>query len=54
MLPGCVSFGNTINEAKRMALEAIELYIESLAAHQEEIPTEERTFEMRVLLEQHA
>ncbi|TVR51763.1 MAG: type II toxin-antitoxin system HicB family antitoxin [Spirochaetaceae bacterium] len=54
MLPGCVSFGNTITEAKRMAVEAIELYIESLAAHQEEIPTEEHTFETTVFLEQHA
>jgi len=54
MLPGCITYGDTIVEAKQMALEAIELYIESLVAHNEEIPTEDRTFETTVLLEQHA
>ena len=39
-LPGCVSYGETIEEAKLMAKEAIELYLESLSAHQEEIPKE--------------
>jgi len=33
MLPGCVTFGKNLGEAKRMAREAIELYIESLVAH---------------------
>ena len=37
-LPGCVTFGETLEESLSMALEAIELYIESLAAHGEEIP----------------
>jgi len=54
MLPGCVTFGDTIEEAKKMAKEAIELYIESLVAHNEEIPTEEHTFETTIMLEQHA
>ena len=36
-LPGCVTFGETLEEAKVMAREAIELYIESLQAHREEI-----------------
>ncbi len=54
MLPGCVTFGDTIEEAKKMAKEAIELYIESLVAHSEEIPTEEHTFETTILLEKHA
>ena len=54
MLPGCVTFGETINEAKTMAKEAIELYIESLIEHGEEIPTEENTFEYTVMLEKHA
>ena len=36
-LPGCVTFGETLEEAKVMAREAIELYIESLQAHGEEI-----------------
>ncbi len=54
MLPGCVTFGDTIEEAKKMAKEAIGLYIESLVAHNEEIPTEEHTFETTIMLEQHA
>ena len=37
-LPGCVSFGETLEEAEEMAKEAIELYIESLQAHGEEAP----------------
>ena len=37
-LPGCVTYGETISEAIAMAKEAIELYLESLRAHGEEIP----------------
>ena len=37
-LPGCVTYGVDITEAIAMAREAIELYIESLVAHGEEIP----------------
>ena len=29
-LPGCITYGDTIEEAIKMAKEAIELYIESL------------------------
>nr|WP_302476252.1 type II toxin-antitoxin system HicB family antitoxin [Methanocella conradii] len=36
----CVTHGKTLEEANKMAKEAIELYIESLKAHGEEIPTE--------------
>jgi len=53
-LPGCVTYGDTIEEAIKMAKEAIELYIESLKAHGEEIPTEERTLEYTVAVETHA
>jgi len=34
-LPGCVTYGDTVEEAIEMAKEAIELYIESLKAHGE-------------------
>jgi len=44
-LPGCITFGDTIEEAIEEAKEAIELYIESLKAHGEEIPTEENVLE---------
>ena len=32
-LPGCVTYGEDIEDAIKMAKEAIELYIESLRAH---------------------
>ena len=44
MLPGCVSYGKNLEEAKKMINEVIELYIESLCEHKEEIPTEENIF----------
>ena len=44
-LPGCITFGENVDHALEMAKEAIELYIESLVAHGEEIPTEEHTLE---------
>ncbi len=37
-LPGCITFGTDITEAIVMVREAIELYMESLLAHGEEIP----------------
>jgi antitoxin HicB len=53
-LPGCVTYGDTVEEAIEMAKEAIELYIESLREHGEEIPTEERTFEYTLTVEAYA
>lgn len=44
-LPGCVTYGDTIEEAIDMAREAIEGYLESLKAHGEEIPTEQDLIE---------
>ena len=32
-LPGCVSFGNTIEEAKKNAKQAIDLHLENLKSH---------------------
>ncbi len=42
-LPGCVTFGRTLAEAKRMAKDAITGYIESLKKHKEPIPTDNET-----------
>jgi predicted RNase H-like HicB family nuclease len=50
-LPGCVTYGETIEEAIEMAKEAIELYIESLKEHGEEIPTEEGILEYTLPVE---
>lgn len=47
-LPGCITYGETVADAIAMAREAIELYIESLVAHGEPIPTEEGTLEYTV------
>ena len=41
LLPGCISEGDTKEEALANIKEAIELYIESLQADGEPIPTEE-------------
>ena len=53
-LPGCVTYGDSIEEAIKKAKEAIELYIESLVEHGETIPTEEETFEYTLTVEAHA
>jgi antitoxin HicB len=53
-LPGCVTYGETITEAVAMAREAIELYVESLIAHGEDVPTEESTLEYTLLIPAHA
>ena len=39
-LPGCHSCGDTLEEAKTNIKEAIELYLESMIDHGEEIPIE--------------
>ena len=53
-LPGCITYGNTLNEAIEKAKEAIELYIESLKAHGEEIPTEENMLEYTISVDTNA
>ena len=53
-LPGCITYGNTVEEAISMAKEAIEIYIESLEKHGEEVPTEEGTLEYNLSVETHA
>ena len=40
LLPGCVTAGDTVEEALTNARDAIQLFLESLAAHGEEIPKE--------------
>jgi predicted RNase H-like HicB family nuclease len=37
-LPGCFSNGKTVEEAKRNIREAIELHIQSLLAHDQDVP----------------
>jgi antitoxin HicB len=53
-LPGCITYGSTLSEAKEMAKEAIELYLESLTAHNESIPNDNDTFEYNLMIETYA
>jgi predicted RNase H-like HicB family nuclease len=39
-LPGCVTYGRTLEESKEMARDAICAYIESLRKHKQSIPTD--------------
>ena len=42
-LPGCVTYGRTLAEARRMAKDAVSGYIESLRKHGEPVPTDSET-----------
>jgi len=43
-LPGCITYGRNLKEAKKMAIDAIKGYIASLKKHKEPIPTDEESF----------
>jgi len=53
-LPGCVTYGKTVEEAIEMAKDAINGYIESLIEDGEAIPIEEDLIECRLTVEAHA
>ena len=38
LLPGCISYGGTIEEATANARAGVELHLENLAAHNQPIP----------------
>jgi predicted RNase H-like HicB family nuclease len=42
-LPGCVTYGRTVDEAREMAKDAIAGYIASLRKHKDPIPTDDDT-----------
>lgn len=44
-LPGCITYGETVDEAINMAKEAIELYIEELQDRGESIPDDSNVLE---------
>ena len=50
-LPGCVTYGRTLGEAKKMVKGAISGYIESLKKHKEPIPTDDETLVASMELE---
>jgi len=49
-LPGCITYGETLEEAKLMAQEAIEGYLEVLQELGEEIPDDSKTLEYSLTL----
>ena len=53
-LPGCVTFGKTVDEAIAMAKEAIEGYIETLKDLGKEVPTDNDVLEYTVSVEAYA
>lgn len=54
LLLGCVTYGETIDEAIAMAREAIDLYIEDLREKGESILTEGGPLEYTLTVEAHA
>jgi antitoxin HicB len=42
-LPGCVTYGRSLAEARTMVRDAIAGYVESLRKHNETVPTDEET-----------
>lgn len=43
-LPGCITYGKDLEEAKKMAVDAIKAYIASLKKHKEPVPTDQESF----------
>ncbi len=50
-LPGCITFGQDIDEAIKMAKEAIELYLEELKDRGEPIPDDSNVLEFSLNLQ---
>lgn len=44
-LPGCFTFGDSVEETMEMVKEAIEIYVEELKERGEQIPDDSDTFE---------
>lgn len=49
-LPGCITYGESIDHALSMAKEAIELYVETLEAEGDSVPDDSKTFEYSLVL----
>jgi predicted RNase H-like HicB family nuclease len=47
-LPGCITWGATLEEASRMAEDAIQAYLASVAKHGEVILDDSNTFERQL------
>lgn len=49
-LPGCITYGKTLEEAKIMATDAIQAYVVSLNKHGEPVPDDESVFITTLML----
>ncbi len=49
-LPGCITYGENVDEAISMAKEAVELYLEELKSRNEEITDDSNTLEFSLNL----
>jgi antitoxin HicB len=43
-LPGCITYGKNLEEAREMATDAIKGYIKSMRKHREPVQTDEESF----------
>lgn len=50
-LPGCITYGKNLIEAKKMAKDAIKGYVASLKKHREPIPSDNDSFVTSVELQ---
>ncbi|MEW6107720.1 MAG: type II toxin-antitoxin system HicB family antitoxin [Nitrospirota bacterium] len=50
-LPGCITYGGDIEEAKKMAQDAIKAYLQSMKKHGESIRDDSDTFEGMLTLQ---
>ena len=50
-LPGCITYGETVEHSMLMVKEAIELYIEELKERGEDIPNDSNTLECSLSLQ---
>lgn len=50
-LPGCITYGKTLEEAKIMAADAIKSYISSLVKHGESVPSDDTIFITSITLQ---
>ena len=50
-LPGCITYGENVDEAIYMAKEAIELYVGALQERGEAVPDDSNTLEYSLQLE---
>jgi antitoxin HicB len=50
-LPGCVTYGSTVEEANMMATDAVNAYLDSMRKHAEPVVDDSGTFESQLLVE---